>query len=115
VAKIAQNTVTDRPQPYQLFPLHSRREQEYMEIIVALYFFIICSVSLWKLNDDLFTSTKPYDANAPGNVFTCSSAFVRACQKKTHKSTFLFIVAVVGVFSVFFIVIVAFFIFSEFF
>ncbi|KAL9985744.1 hypothetical protein ACROYT_G008185 [Oculina patagonica] len=43
-------------------------------IIVALFF--ICSVSVWKLNDDLFTSTKPYDTNATGvnPVISCSYA-----------------------------------------
>lgn len=48
---------------------------------------------MWKLNDDLFTSTKPYDVNTTGNVST-ASAFLRACQKNTLELTFLFIVAV---------------------
>ena len=67
-----------------------------ISLMFLLYFiyFLICSVTVWKLNDDLFASTKPYNANATGNVSTCSSTFVRACQKKTHNSTFLYTVAV---------------------
>ena len=48
---------------------------------------------MWKLNDDLFTSTKPYDANTTGNVST-ASAFVCAGQKNTLELAYLFINAV---------------------
>ena len=77
--------------------MHSKREQELIKIVVVPYF-LICSVSVWKLNDDLFVSAHPYDANATGNVSTSSSPFVRAGQKKTHNSTFIYTVVVAAVF-----------------
>jgi len=62
---------------------------------------------VWKLNDDLFTSTKPYDANATGNVSMSSS--ICMYQKNTLELAFFIV-------SVFFIFVCVFcFAFSEYF